>query len=320
MHDTRRVRLVLAVLLVAAIALITIDFRDGGTSSARGAGSGIFGPVERVASDVTSPVSSVFDWVTGGPSSDSKIASLQAANAKLRAELSQAQLSKADESQLSALLRLAGQGGYKVVAASVIAAGQDYSDTVTLDVGRKDGVRAHETVLNGQGLVGTVTQVSSDTSTVLLATDAVSVVGARMAGNDQIGSITGTGKSLSGPTMLQLKLFDGNAILQVGQDLVTFGSVHNTPYVPGVPIGQVTKVEGNAGSLTQTALVKPFVNFTSLGVVGVVVGGPAQDPHDAVLPTAPKPAPTVTVTVTPGAPSQPATSGGTTSGGTTTGG
>ena len=67
MHDTRRVRLVLGVLLVAAIALITIDFRDGGTSGARGAGSGIFGPVERVASDVTSPVSSVFDWVTGGP-------------------------------------------------------------------------------------------------------------------------------------------------------------------------------------------------------------------------------------------------------------
>jgi rod shape-determining protein MreC len=183
-------------------------------------------------------------------------------------------------------------------------------------VGRKDGVKAHETVLNGQGLVGTVTEVSSDTSTVLLATDAVSVVGARMAGNDQIGSITGTGKSLSGPTVLQLKLFDGNATLQAGQDLVTFGSVHNTPYVPGVPIGQVTKVQGNAGALTQTALVKPFVNFTSLGVVGVVVAGPAQDPHDAVLPAAPKPAPTVTVTVTPTAPSGPATSGGaTTSGG-----
>lgn len=315
MHDTRRVRLVLGVLLVAAIALITIDFRDGGTSAARGVGSGIFGPVERVASDVTSPVSSVFDWVTGGPSSDSKIASLQAANARLRAELSQAQVSKADEAQLSSLLKLAGKGGYRVVAASVIAAGQDYSDTVTLDVGRKDGVKAHETVLNGQGLVGTVTQVSAHTSTVLLATDASSVVGARMAGSQQIGSITGTGKSLSGPTMLRLKLFDGNATLQTGQDLVTFGSVHNTPYVPGVPIGQVTRVQGNAGSLTQTGLVKPFVNFTSLGVVGVVVAGPGQDPHDSVLPAAPKPAPTVTVTVTPTAPSQPATSGGTTTGG-----
>src|SRR6201995_1454884 len=95
MHDTRRVRLVLAVLLVAAIALITVDFRDGGTSGARGAGSGVFGPVERVASDVTSPVSSVFDWVTGGPSSDSKIASLQAANAKLRAAARPAAATKA---------------------------------------------------------------------------------------------------------------------------------------------------------------------------------------------------------------------------------
>ena len=299
MHDTRRVRLVLGVLLIAAVALITIDFRDGGSSPARGVGAGLFGPVERVASDVTSPVSSVFDWVTGGPSADSKIASLQAANARLRAELSTAQLGKADQAQLSSLLKLAGRGGYRIVAASVIAAGQDYADTVTLDVGRKDGVRAHQTVLNGQGLVGTVTQVSADTSTVLLATDASSVAGARMAGSNQIGSITGTGHELSGATLLKLKLFDANAVLQPGQSLVTFGSVKNTPFVPGVPIGQVTKVQGNAGSLTQTALVKPFVDFTSLGVVGVVVGGPAQDPRDSVLPPGPRPTPTVTVTVTP---------------------
>ncbi len=299
MHDTRRVRLVLGILLIAAVALITIDFRDGGTSPARGVGAGIFGPVERVASDVTSPVSSVFDWVTGGPSSDGKIASLQAANAKLRAELSAAQLSKSDEQQLSSLLQLAGRGGYRIVAASVIAAGQDYTDSVTLDVGRKDGVRAHETVLNGEGLVGTVTQVSADTSTVLLATDASAVVGARMAGSNQIGSVAGTGQELSGPTTLKLTLFDANAVLQKGQSLVTFGSVRDTPYVPGVPIGQVTKLEGDAGSLTQTALVKPFVNFTSLGVVGVVVGGPAKNPHDAVLLAGPKPVPTVTVTVTP---------------------
>ncbi len=187
------------------------------------------------------------------------------------------------------------------MAASVIAAGQDYTDTVTLDVGRKDGVRAHETVLNGQGLVGTVTQVSADTSTVLLADDASAVVGARLAGSNQIGSVAGTGKSLSGPTTLKLTLFAANAVLQSGQYLVTFGSVHDTPYVPGVPIGQVTKVEGNAGSLTKTALVKPYVDFTSLGVVGVVVGGPAKDPRDSVLPAAAKPVPTVTVTVTPSA-------------------
>ena len=310
MHDTRRVRLVLGVLLIAAVALITVDFRDSGSSPVRGAGAGFFGPVERVTSEVTSPVSRVFDWVTGGPSADSKIAALQAANARLRAELSSAQLSQADEAQLSSLLRLAGRGGYRIVAASVIAAGEDYANSVTLDVGSRDGVHAQETVLNGDGLVGTVTQVSTDTSTVLLATDASSVVGARMAGSNQIGAVTGTGKSLSGPSVMQLRLFDANATLQAGQSLVTFGSVQDRPYVPGVPIGRVTTVQGNAGSLTQTALVKPFVNFTSLGVVGVVVGGPAQNPRDSVLPPSPTPAPTVTVTARPSASPQATTPAG----------
>jgi rod shape-determining protein MreC len=296
MHDTRRVRLVLGVLLIAAVALITVDFRDGGSSPVRGAGAGFFGPVERVTSDVTSPISSLFDSVTGGPSADSKIAALQGANARLRAELSSAQLSQADEAQLSSLLRLAGRGGYRIVAASVIAAGEDYANSVTLDVGSRDGVHAQETVLNGDGLVGTVTQVSSDTSTVLLATDASSVVGARMAGSNQIGAVSGTGRSLAGPYLMQLKLFDANATLQPGQSLVTFGSVQDRPYVPGVPIGRVTTVRGNTGSLTQTALVRPFVDFTSLGVVGVVIGGPAQNPRDSVLPPSPKPVPTVTVT------------------------
>ena len=299
MHDTRRVRLVLGVLLIAAVALITVDFRDGGSSPVRGAGAGLFGPVERVANDVTSPVASLFDSVTGGPSANSRIAALQAANARMRAELSAAQLGRADQAQLSSLLQLAGRGGYRIVAASVIAAGQDYSDSVTLDVGSRDGVQAQETVLNGDGLVGTVTQVSADTSTVLLATDASSVVGGRMAGSGQIGAVTGTGKSLSGPYLLRLRLFDANAPLQAGQNLVTFGSVQNRPYVPGVPIGQVTQVQGAAGSLTQTATVRPFVNFGSLGVVGVVIAGPARNPRDSVLPPSPRPAPTVTVTVTP---------------------
>jgi hypothetical protein len=57
-HDNRRTRLVLGVLLIIAITLITLDFRDGGASPARGLGADIFGPIERVTHDVTDPVAS----------------------------------------------------------------------------------------------------------------------------------------------------------------------------------------------------------------------------------------------------------------------
>jgi rod shape-determining protein MreC len=293
-HDSRRARLVLGVLLIVAIALITLDFR-GSASSARGVGADVFGPIEQVAHDVSDPVTTLFDSVTGGPSSQSTISNLQRENAQLRAQLSSARLSDADEAQLTRLLQLAGRGGYRIVAATVIAAGGDYSDSVTLDVGADDGIKPNETVLNGSGLVGTVTQVSSDTSTVLLATDASSVVGVRLAGSSQIGEVSGTGKSL-GDRMLKLTLFDASAVLQPGQQLVTFGSVGDSPYVPGVPVGTVASVQANAGSLTQTALIRPFADFTTLGVVGIVIQGPARNPRDSVLP---HPAPTVTVTVTP---------------------
>jgi len=297
-HDSRRTRLVVGVLLIAALALITLDFR-GSASPVRDAGADIFGPVEQLAHDVSDPFTTLFDSVTGGPSAQSTISNLQRENAQLRAQLSSAQLSDADEAQLSRLLQLAGRGGYRIMAASVIAVGGDYSDTVTLDAGANDGIKANQTVLNGSGLVGTVTQVSSDTSTVLLATDASSVVGVRLAGSDEIGEVTGTGKSMAGGGMLKLTLFDASAQLTSGQQLVTFASVGDSPFVPGVPVGTVVSVQGNAGSLTQTALVRPFANFTTLGVVGIVIKGPADNPRDSVLP---HPAPTVTVTVTPSPP------------------
>ena len=294
MHNNRRTRLVLGVLLVAAIILITLDFRDGGASPARNVGADIFGPIEQVTHDVTDPVASVFDSITGGPSTQNTIATLQRQNAELRAELSSAQLSKAAKQQLAQLLQL-DSGGYRIVAASVIAAGGDFSDTVTLDAGTKEGIRPNETVLNGSGFVGTVTQVSADTSTVLLANDASSVVGVQMAGGE-IGDVTGTGKSMSGSSLLRLSLFAANAVLQPGQQVLTYASVGDQPEVPGVPVGTIVSVNGSAGSLTQNATVRPYVNFTALGVVGVVVQVPRHNPRVSVLP---RPAPTVTVTVTP---------------------
>jgi len=286
---------VLGVLLLIALALITLDFRDGGASPARNLGADIFGPIERVTNDITNPVSSLFDSITGGPSSQGTIANLQQENASLRAQLGAAQLSKSESRQLAQLLRI-DAGAYRIVAANVIAAGGDYSDTVTLNAGSSDGIKQYETVLNGSGLVGTVTQVSLDTCTVALASDASSLVGVQIAGTGEIGEVTGTGKSMSASGLLRLTLFDANAVLQPGQEVVTYASVNDRPEVPGVPVGTVVSVRSIAGGLTQTALVRPFVTFTALGVVGIVVAVPKHSVGISILP---RPAPTVTVTTTP---------------------
>jgi len=298
-RETRRTRVVLVVLLAAALGLIALSYSDSSIPALRGVRSvsgSVFGGAEHAAKSVTGA------FTSAGSSSD--VASLHKQVLALRAELSAASLSKAGYAELRKMLLLAGAGQYRIVAASVIAFGQGYAQAVTLDVGSKDGVRPQETVLDGEGLVGYITSVTPTTSTVLLAVDSAAVVGVALAPSGQLGWVTGPGKSPGGTGLMRLQMLNSAAVLKQWDQLVTSGSVKDQPYVPGVPVGVVTKLVVTNGGLTASALLRPYVDFGALSVVGVVIAPPRHDPRFAAIPPLPHPGPTVTVTVTarPGAP------------------
>ena len=294
MRDTRRTRVVLVVLLVVALALIGLDYSDGSNSVLR-AVRNVVGAVFGGAEHGTSTVARFF---SSGSSSPSQVKSLQEQVVKLRAELSGAQLSKSDLQELRKLLLVAGAAQYRVVAASVIAVGTGYQQTVTIDVGSSNGVTPDETVLNGEGLVGQVTSVTANTATVLLADSRAEVVGAAVAPSGQLGSLTGPGLTASGNGLMRLQMLSSSAVLKPGDELVTSASVHDRPFVPGVPIGVITKLVNVNGALTEAADVRPFVDYSALGVVAVVIAPPRHNPRFSALPPLPHPGPTVTVTVT----------------------
>jgi rod shape-determining protein MreC len=282
---------VLVVLVVAALALIGFDYRDGSSSfmrDLRSTGGSVFGAAEHGAS----AIGRFFDRSGSG---SSQTTALQRQVVQLRAELNQARLSKRDYVQLRKLLLVAGAGQYRITAATVIAVGQGFQQTVTLDAGSGSGIHVDDTVLNGQGLVGEVTAVTSSTATVRLADDSSSVVGVEVAPRGQEGVVTGPGNSSANAGLMRLQMLSSNAIIKPGEALVTAAS---NPYVPGVPVGVVARLESRTSSLTALALVRPYVNFGALGVVGVVIARPAHNPRFSVLPPLPHPGPTVTVTVT----------------------
>ena len=294
MRDRRRTRAVLGVLVTVALVLIVVSYSDGSNSllrPVRGASDMVFGGAEHAAS-------SVGGFFTRSGSDSSQVSNLQQQVTRLRAELSQAQVSKSDYAALHKMLQVAGADQVKVVAASVIAVGQGYQQTVTLDVGSSDGVRLGQTVLNGQGLVGNVTAVSGATSTVRLADAGSVVIGVAVAPSGQLGWVTGPGKTASGSGLMRLQMLSSAATLAPGDQLVTGPSASNQPYIAGVPVGVITKLISINGALTEAAEVRPYVDYTALSVVGVVVVPPAQNPRFAAVPPLPHPGPTVTVTVT----------------------
>ncbi|MGW1798115.1 rod shape-determining protein MreC [Streptomyces sp. NPDC001984] len=303
MRDTKESRLLLVLLIAIAFALITVDIRGGRNSpvdGARQAAAAVFGPIENGVSSAVDPVGNAVAAVRDSGDKHNRLAKLEKENAALKAKLGSDDRNRSRLKQLDKMLSVAAEGQYGIKGAEVIAIGaaQGFSWTITIDVGANDGIRRDMTVLNGDGLVGRVTTVGPDASTVLLANDPDFTVGTRMEGSDELGFASG-----QGDRALRVELLNGKAEVKKGDRLVTFGSQADKPFVPGVPVGVVSRVDPSGGGLTRTIYVTPFVGFSRLDVVGVVVQAPKKDPRDEVLPAKPKPTPTptVTVTVTPSA-------------------
>jgi len=289
-----RSRLLLVLLLVSSLFLITLDLRGVNLAgSLRSGVSTVTSPVENFFSRLFSPVGNFASDLRNFGQSKSKIAELEKQVDLLKSKEVLDEDLVGQLNQLKAVLDLAGRGGYKVVAAKVINRGPSasFKQTITLDVGSADGISRNMTVISDGGLVGVVKSVSSHSSIVLLMSDPTFKIGVRIAGTQSIGVISGQGGN-----KYLLQLLDATGEIKVGDTLVARGSDGGRPFVPGVPVGVVTAVQSNTSSITQNADVEGISNLDRVGIVAVVVMAPKADPRDALIP---KPAPTVTVFVTP---------------------
>ena len=302
----RRARVVIAVLIVVALTFAILDLRGGKGPFAtfRSVIGTALGGVERAGATIFSPVLAIGDWWgTWGDQRD-QINTLQAENQALSDLVRRSAEDRARADALDGLLRVAGAGRYRITPAEVIAVGpeQEFSWTVTIDIGTQDGIERDMSVINADGLVGRVSAVHRTTSTVVLIVDPSMSVGARIAGSEEVGILSGTGDQNS----LEFQMLDPLANVEVGTALVTFGSKNGKPYAPGIPIGEVTEVRGTAGQLTRVAAIKPFARMSALSVVGVVVRPPRTDPRDSVLPARPQTIePTVSATPVPSTTANP---------------
>ena len=299
MRNGGRARLLLVILMVTSLFLITLDLRGVKVIDGFKQGSQtVMSPFQRAGSAALRPVKNFISDVTHLGRTRNQIEKLEAENANLKQRLINRKNADAQLKQLKSILDLAGTAGYKIVNAKVISNGssQSFSQTITIDSGATAGIKKNMTVLSQSGIAGVVKDVYPTSALIQLASDPSFRIGARVAGSQQIGVLTGRGTSSA-----SLQLLDNSSTVKVGDDLLSRGSIANRPFVPGVPLGYVTSVDNSAGAVAQTATVRYYTNFSTLGVVAVVVSGSEANPGDALVPVKPRvtPIPTVTVFVTP---------------------
>lgn len=270
----KRRRLV-PLLLLACLTVITLDASTGEDSPldpARDAVGNAIGPVETLTATVFRPFTNVSDFLRDQKELRKDLSALKTENDRLRSELATTDLDRNRLAELDGLTKVAKDTGYSLVAARVVARGpsQAFSRTVTIDAGTSSGVRADMTVLNNRGLVGRVLRATRTNATVLLIVDQDSVVGARLGTNLEIGFLQGRGDD-SEKGRLSLDLVDNEVMPAKGDTVVTWGSKDGVPYVAGIPVGKVEAVFSSPRESKKQAVIEPFVDFTALDTVGVVV-------------------------------------------------
>jgi rod shape-determining protein MreC len=274
-----RARLVAAVLVLVSLALITVYFReseDGTLHGAQRIGLSVAMPFEVAGERVARPFRDAWGWASDLIGAKQENAKLRAEVDELRKRLIQNETSASENARLRELLQFVDgpnfPAGFDGVSTRVVGRPPSaYNQEVLIAAGTSAGIQRNDPVVTRDGLVGLVTDVTSNGAKVTLLTDQSSAVSAVVLETGAAG-IVRHGPSDSAALILDRVskddlVEDGNLVITAGWRSGKLESL----YPRGIPVGTVKSVGQQDVDLYKRIQVAPLVDFDSLAEVIVLV-------------------------------------------------
>jgi rod shape-determining protein MreC len=268
---------VLALLIVGSFALLTLTYGQGSNGLQRGV-TAVFAPVASVLDRALKPARDLINWVDETFDARGKNHKLEEELQVARRQAVGGKAALAENEELRALLKLDKSGaipeGDTPVNGRVIFLSPTvwFSDVI-IDVGSGDGVKPHDPVIDGDGLVGQVTEVTGSSSKVMLISDHSSAIGVRVVPAGVQGIVKPT---VGEPEHLVLSFLNSDKNIHKGESVVTAG--WHAPgiaskFPPNIPVGEVTKATLVEQEAQERSVVRPYADLRNLDSVQVLTGG-----------------------------------------------
>lgn len=262
----------LAALSVFCILLIIVSFLD----------SDVVGPVKQASGFLITPVQKGINgfgmWLSDLTDNFEDAQTLRTTNAELQArvdalteENSQLIQDREELQRLRELFELDEQyDEYQKVGARIIAKESgNWFSLFTIDKGSDDGIKEDMNVISGGGLVGIVTEVGPNWSTVRSIIDDNSNVSAMISTTSDQCIIAGDLRLIDEGSLNLVRLTDADNKVHVGDKVVT--SYISEKYLPGILIGYISELNNDPNNLTKSGYITPVVDFRHLQEVLVVL-------------------------------------------------
>ena len=247
-------------------------------------------PAQSALSGATRSVGSIFGALSEIDQLQAQNRALQQQNQQLQVENRQLQEIRIQNDQLSALLGVQGSLDYSTVAATVVSREvSQYTRVITIDAGTDRGIALNDVVVaDGGALVGSVWEVGSDFSRILLISDTrstvIGLIESSRATGEVIGQLGGALVMQDIPATERVNLND--TVVTAGIDL---GNGIKSPFPKGLLIGNIVDVQRDPNAVVQTAFINPASNLDKLEYVLVITdyhGGLPPAPSSSGSPAA----------------------------------
>lgn len=156
----------------------------------------------------------------------------------------------------------------KVYAKVITRSYDSWNETFDIDKGSKDGIELRQTVIAENGLVGYISSVEENTSTVTTILDPSTSVSVEISNINKLALMKGD-FSLMASSETKLVNIPIDTELTEGEKVYTSGI--GGLYKKGIPIGVIKSVKNKKNEIDRYAIIETFVNLDSLDMVGIII-------------------------------------------------
>ncbi|MBU3090667.1 rod shape-determining protein MreC [Clostridium sp. CM028] len=159
---------------------------------------------------------------------------------------------------------------YNYVGAEIRGlSGNSFSDGFIINKGTNKGIKKNMIAMTGDGLVGQVTSVADDWATVqCLSNENIAVAGLVQRTRDNNGMVKGY-KDENNKLLAEIQHLSVDSSIKKDDIIVTSGLAGKYP--AKIRIGKVLSVHEDKGEVMKSAIIEPYVDFSKIEEVFIVV-------------------------------------------------
>lgn len=269
-NDNKKRIIFVVIFSIFVIMFVAFFFRNSSNSV-----------ISKVSTILSKPITVIYNIATGTSSSASNMLKnsddILAENEKLKEEneilkmqaLENKKILDENES-LKQMLKISKEyQHFDIRLGNVIYREHDnWTQTFTINLGKKDGVKINQAVIHEKGLVGYISSVDEDSSVVTTILDPTASVSVTISTINEPAILKGD-LELKSNNRLKLTYIPLATEISVSDVLYTSGL--GSMYPSSIPVGKIVEVISKKNDVSRYAIVEPNVDIRKISEVGVII-------------------------------------------------